>query len=248
MLNERLQDYQILENQKLADQIYRMTLLGDTSWVKKPGQFLNIAIDNAYLRRPISICEQRADQLVIIYKTVGFGTRQLAGKQPGERINALIGLGNGFTVNEQPALLLGGGVGVPPLYGLAKALAKQRIPTIAILGFNQRSEVFYEKEFQALCDQVLITTADGSYGYPGFVTDLLSQPAFRHLYYYACGPELMLKAVFKTSQAEGQLSFEARMGCGFGACMGCSCATLTGAKRICVEGPVMSSKELLWND
>ena len=249
MHKSRIQQYQIITNQLIAHDVYKMTLKGDNTWVTKPGQFMNIEIENAYLKRPISICEVIADGLVIIYKVVGFGTKQLACKQIGDNITALVGLGNGFTINDnQAVLIVGGGVGVPPLYGLSQALVKQGIKIKVVLGFNAKVDVFYEDEFRELSTNVIIATNDGTYGEKGYVSDVIKQAHWDQLYYYACGPEPMLKAVAQLSKAEGQLSFEARMGCGFGACMGCSCETITGYKRICVDGPIMLSKELIWKD
>ncbi|MBP5648952.1 MAG: dihydroorotate dehydrogenase electron transfer subunit [Clostridia bacterium] len=227
--------------------IFEMTLLGDISEIKAPGQFVNIKIDALYLRRPISVCSAYGGVLKIIYKVVGSGTEKMSRMKEGEKLDILSGLGNGYDVSKSGdrPLLIGGGVGVPPLYGLAENLIKNGKKTTVILGFNTKSEIFYENEFAKLGCDVYLTTVDGSAGIKGFVTDALSKD-IDYSHYYACGPEAMLKAVHKNCQSEGQLSFERRMGCGFGACMGCSCKTITGNKRICKEGPVLSSKEVLW--
>ena len=222
-----------------------MTLAGDNQGVKA-GQFINIKIDGFYLRRPISVCEIVDGGLKIIYKIVGKGTEVLSRMKTGEKLDVLIGLGNGYdlTLSGDKPLLIGGGVGVPPMYELCKQLIAQGKQVTVILGFNAKSEIFYEKEFENLGAKVLVTTADGSYGIKGFVTDAMK--GLDYSYFYTCGPEPMLKAVHKQSVTDGEMSFEERMGCGFGACMGCSCKTLTGNKRICKEGPVLKKGEILW--
>ena len=239
--------FQILSNEALTENVYKMVLQGDTSHITAPGQFVNIALSGLYLRRPISVCDLEGDRLTIIYKAVGKGTRQMAGMKEGT-LDILTGLGNGYDLSlsgEKP-VLLGGGVGVPPMYYLAKKLLQQGKKVRVILGFNTKSEVFYEEEFKRLGCAVTVTTVDGSYGVRGFVTDALQDAEYS--YFYTCGPEPMLKAVYKATKTSGQMSFEKRMGCGFGACMGCSCKTITGYKRICKEGPVMQKEEILWED
>ena len=239
--------FEIIENTALTDSVYRMRLQGDTSAVTAPGQFVNILLDGLYLRRPISVCDVTGDILTIIYKVVGKGTKQMSLMRSG-KLDILTGLGNGYDLSpagEKP-VLLGGGVGVPPMYLLAKELIAQGKEVQVILGFNTKSEIFYEEEFKALGCKVTVTTIDGSYGIKGFVTDALK--AMEYSYFYTCGPEPMLKAVYRASLTSGQMSFEKRMGCGFGACMGCSCKTITGYKRICKEGPVMKKEEILWED
>lgn len=239
--------FTITENTPLTANVYRMRLAGDTSAITAPGQFINIRLNGLYLRRPISVYDADGDAVTIIYKTVGRGTEQMARMRAGETLNALTGLGNGYDTapaGEHP-LLLGGGVGVPPLYLLAKRLIAEGRRVSAVLGFNTRSEVFCVSEFRALGCAVTVTTADGSCGEKGFVTDAL--PA-GYTYFYACGPEPMLKAVCRACGVSGQLSFEERMGCGFGACMGCSCKTISGSKRICKDGPVLRKEEILWGD
>lgn len=237
--------FSIVSNTPLTDSVYKMVLSGDTSAITAPGQFVNIQLTGKFLRRPISVCDYDAQTLTIVYKVVGKGTEQLASMTAGETLDILTGLGNGYDLapaGDRP-VLLGGGVGVPPLYHLAKRLLALGKEVTVVLGFNTASEIFYEKEFQALGCKVFVTTVDGSYGKKGFVTDALPED---YTYFYTCGPEPMLKAVYRTTNTSGQMSFEQRMGCGFGACMGCSCKTLTGNKRICKEGPVMRKEEILW--
>ena len=237
----------VAENKPLTREVYRMVLKGDVSAFTAPGQFLNLKLEGRFLRRPISLCDLGEDSAAIIYKVVGQGTAQMAVMQPGEKLDVLTGLGNGYDLADagEAPLLIGGGVGVPPMYLLAKRLRAQGKAVHALLGFNKASEIFYEEEFRALGCTVTVATADGSYGVRGFVTDALPKS---YSYYYCCGPEPMLRAVYKTAKGSGQLSFEKRMGCGFGACMGCSCKTITGYKRICKEGPVLRKEEIAWED
>lgn len=239
--------FEIIENTKLVPQVYRMKLKGDTGAITAPGQFVNIQLDGLFLRRPISVCDVCGDVLTIIYKVVGKGTEAMSKMHSGQ-LDILTGLGNGYDLSvsgDQP-VLLGGGVGVPPMYLLAKRLVMQGKTPAVILGFNKAEEVFYEDEFKALGCDVTVSTVDGSYGTKGFVTDVLKDMSYS--YFYTCGPEPMLKAVYRASTTSGQMSFEERMGCGFGACMGCSCKTLTGYKRICKDGPVMRKEEIQWED
>ena len=240
-------NFAIIENIALTDNVYKMTLQGDVSAIIAPGQFVNMKLDGLFLRRPISVCDVEGDILTIIYKAVGKGTAQMAQMKAGT-LDVLTGLGNGYdlSLSGDHPVLLGGGVGVPPMYLLAKKLLAEGKKVSVILGFNTKSEVFYEKEFLALGADVTVTTVDGSYGLKGFVTDALNNIGYT--YFYTCGPEPMLKAVYRASKTSGQMSFEKRMGCGFGACMGCSCKTITGYKRICKEGPVMKKEEILWED
>ena len=239
--------FTILENTPLTASVYRMVLRGDTSAITAPGQFVNIALDGKFLRRPISVCDYDASTLTLIYKVVGSGTAQLSA-MGGGTLDILTGLGNGYDISAagDAPVLIGGGVGVPPMYRLAKDLTAMGKTVSVILGFNTGSEIFLREEFEALGCQVIVTTADGSVGLRGFVTDALKDMDYS--YFYACGPEPMLKAVYKASKTPGQMSFEERMGCGFGACMGCSCKTLTGYKRICKDGPVMKKEEIQWED
>ena len=237
----------VTENRALTENVFLMKLQGDLSCISAPGQFVNIKLSGLYLRRPISVCDKDGDTLTIIYKVVGKGTLQMSRMTAGEKLDVLTGLGNGYdtSLSGEKPLLLGGGVGVPPLYLLAKKLISEGKKVSVILGFNTKSEVFFEKEFRALGCDVTVTCADGSYGTKGFVTDAMPCD---YTYFYTCGPEPMLKAVYRASKTSGQMSFEERMGCGFGACMGCSCKTLTGYKRICRDGPVMKKEEILWED
>lgn len=237
--------YQIAENAPLTSNVYRMRLIGDVSEITKPGQFINIKLDGKYLRRPISVCDVDNTSVTILYKVVGDGTEQLSQMREGT-LDVLTGLGNGYdmTVAGQTPLLIGGGVGVPPMYLLARKLIEQGKKVSVILGFNTKDEIFYEKEFLSLGADVTVTTVDGSYGMKGFVTNAMAN--MEYSYFYTCGPEPMLKAIYKVAKTSGQFSFEERMGCGFGACMGCSCKTVTGYKRICKDGPVLTKEEILW--
>ena len=239
--------FEILSNEALTDSVYKMVLRGDTSAITASGQFVNIQLDGLFLRRPISVCDYDEKTLTIIYKVVGKGTEAMASMKEG-RLDILTGLGNGYdlSVSGENPVLIGGGVGVPPMYNLAKKLLEQDRKVTVILGFNTKNEIFYEEEFKNLGCTVLVTTVDGSYGVKGFVTDALKDVPYT--YFYTCGPEPMLKAVYKASATSGQMSFEERMGCGFGACMGCSCKTLTGYKRICKDGPVMRKEEIAWEN
>lgn len=239
--------YEIKSNEKLTDSVYKIVLSGDVSHITAPGQFVNIKLDGKYLRRPISVCDIGEDSLTIIYKIVGAGTLQMSEMKKG-KLDLLVGLGNGYdlSLSGDSPILLGGGVGVPPMYLLTRKLIEQGKSVRVILGFNTAAEVFYEEEFKKLGAEVTVTTVDGSYGRKGFVTDVLREEEYT--YFYTCGPEPMLKAVYRESVTSGQMSFEKRMGCGFGACMGCSCKTITGYKRICKEGPVMQKEEILWED
>ena len=236
----------IADNRLIAKDIYKMTLVGDTGGISA-GQFVNVALDGLYLRRPLSVCDVNGNELMLIYKTVGVGTATMSGYGSGVVLDVLTGLGNGYdlTVPYTNPLLIGGGVGVPPLYLAAKELVKRGKTVTAILGFNTESEAFYTKEFASLGVKTLIATVDGTMGIKGFVTDAMKL-VDTYDYFYTCGPEAMLKAVFAATATSGQLSFEERMGCGFGACMGCTCKTVTGYKRICKEGPVLKKEEILW--
>lgn len=240
--------YKIISNSPLTDTVFKMVLEGDVSHIKNSGEFINIKLEGKYLRRPISVCDVDATTVTIVYKVVGGGTEQMSKMPVGTGLDILTGLGNGYdlALSGDKPLLLGGGVGVPPLYNLAKRLIEMGKKVTVVLGFNTKEEIFYENEFKALGAETYVTTADGSYGIKGFVTDAIKD--LDYTYFYTCGPEPMLKAVYKTSKTSGQMSFEERMGCGFGACMGCSCKTLTGYKRICKDGPVMKKEEILWED
>lgn len=238
--------YSVESNRPLAESIYEMVLKGDTSSLKNPGQFINIKLDGFYLRRPISVCDYDEETITIIYKTVGEGTKAMSLLKEGAVLDILCGLGNGFDTSKSgnAPVLIGGGVGVPPMYNLCKKLISQGKQVKVILGFNKKSEMFYEDEFKNLGAEVYVTTADGSYGIKGFVTDALEN--LDYTYFYACGPVPMFKAVESVAVTSGQYSFEERMGCGFGACMGCSCKTKYGNKRICKDGPVLEREEIIW--
>ncbi len=238
--------FTIKSNEAIAPNVYRMVLSGDTSAITASGQFVNIQLDGFFLRRPISVNDYDDSTLTIIYKVVGRGTEAMAEMTEGKTLDILTGLGNGYNTaksGDRP-LLIGGGVGVPPLYNLAKKLLAEGKKVSVILGFNNKNEIFCEKEFLDLGCDVYVTTVDGSYGIAGFVTSAMGK--IDYTYTYSCGPEPMLKAVYNESTTEGQYSFEERMGCGFGACMGCSCKTKYGNKRICKDGPVLEKGEIIW--
>ena len=240
--------YEIRSNEPLTGAVWRMVLEGDTQWITAPGQFVNIALEGRYLRRPISVCDYDAGTLTLVYKVVGGGTEQMSRMRPGHRLDLLTGLGNGFMLRDEVRrpLLVGGGVGVPPLYNLARRLLAAGRPVTVVLGFNTAAEVFYAEEFRALGCGVILATADGSAGIRGFVTTAIDAARPDFDYFYACGPLPMLRALAEAVEQDGQLSFEERMGCGFGACMGCSCKTKYGNKRICKEGPVLEKGEVIW--
>ena len=236
----------ILENEKIAKDIMKMVLEGETDSLSKPGQFINIKLEGKYLRRPISVCDYNENSITIIYKIVGSGTEQMAEMKKGESLDVLVGLGNGFDISysgDMP-VLIGGGVGVPPMYNVCKELKNKGIKSKVILGFNSIDDVFYKAEFEALGADVYVTTADGSFGKKGFVTDVLCH--LNYSYFFTCGPMPMFKAIEGIAKTSGQYSFEERMGCGFGACMGCSCKTKYGNKRICKDGPVLFREEIIW--
>ena len=237
--------FEIIENRPLTDSVMLMKLRGDTSDITAPGQFVNVKLDGLFLRRPISVCDCQGNVLTLIYKVVGKGTEVMKGMTGGS-LDILTGLGNGYdmTKSGENVLVIGGGVGVPPMYMLARLLREQGKKVTAVLGFNTKSEIFYEEEFKALGCETLVCTADGSYGVKGFVTDAMKGLSYD--YFYTCGPEPMLRAVYNATEVSGQFSFEERMGCGFGACMCCSCKTLYGNKRICKEGPVLEKEEIIW--
>ena len=223
-----------------------MVLEGDTSHITAPGQFINIKLDGKFLRRPISVCDYDGNTVTIIYKVVGGGTELLSTYEKFKSLDILTGLGNGYNTSKSgnTPLLIGGGVGVPPMYNLAKKLISEGKKVSVILGFNSSDDVFYEEEFKKLGATVTVTTADGTKGIRGFVTDAMADVDYS--YFYTCGPEVMFKAIEKIAKTSGQYSFEERMGCGFGACMGCSCKTKYGNKRICKDGPVLEREEIIW--
>ena len=238
--------YTIKKNKKIARNTMEMVLAGDTSPLTAPGQFINIRLEGFFLRRPISVCDWEEGETTIIYKIVGRGTEALSRMLPGQKLDVLSGLGNGYDISKAGTrpLLIGGGAGVPPMYGLAKALLASGVVPQVILGFNTKEEVFYDSEFQALGVGLTLVTADGSAGEKGFVTDVMKQKEYS--YFFTCGPAAMFRAIESIAVTSGQYSFEERMGCGFGACMGCSCQTKYGNKRICKEGPVLEREEIIW--
>ena len=238
--------YTITENKKLTKYVCLMKLSGDTSAITRPGQFINIQLEGRFLRRPISVCDCTEGEITILYKTVGGGTLQMSRMAPGQTLDVLTGLGNGFDIScsGDAPLLVGGGVGVPPMYLLCKKLLSAGKKPAVILGFNTKDEVFFEEEFKALGVETTVTTVDGSYGVKGFVTDAMK--LCRYSYFYTCGPMPMFRAIEACDITSGQFSFEERMGCGFGACMGCSCKTKYGSKRSCKDGPVLTREEIIW--
>jgi len=238
--------FKLKSNKKIAKNTYEWVLFGDTSGITASGQFVNIKLDGLFLRRPISVCDVRGDELVLIFKTVGEGTEKMAKAELQEEFDVLTGLGNGYdlSLSGDAPLLIGGGAGVPPMYMLARELIARGAKPTVILGFGSKDEVFYKESFEALGAKVLVTTVDGSCGIRGFVTNAME--GLDYTYFYTCGPEPMLKAVYNASVTSGQFSFEERMGCGFGACMGCTCKTKYGNKRICREGPVLAKEEIIW--
>ena len=238
--------FEILDNMQIAPSVFRMILKGDTTALSAPGQFVNIKIEGKFLRRPISVCDYDSEKIVLIYKAVGAGTELLSKMTAGETLDLLTGLGNGFDpgkCGEKP-LLIGGGVGIPPLYNLCKRLISMGKKPTVILGFNKKEEIFYDDMFAKLGAHTVVTTVDGSYGTKGFVTDAMKNADYD--YFYTCGPEPMFRAIEGVAETGGQFSFEERMGCGFGACMGCSCKTKYGTKRICKDGPVLCREEIVW--
>lgn len=238
----------VKQNQPLNESVYEMIVACDTSSIQQPGQFVDIRLEGLYLRRPISICAYDDTTITLVYKCVGKGTKQLSEMKVADTLDILVGLGNGYSLQEEDTsiLLIGGGVGVPPLYQLAREAIKKQKKVSVIMGFNTKKEVFYEDQFKQLGADVYVTTIDGSYGTKGVVTDVMETCTYD--YYYACGPKPMLQAVHKQALTKGQLSLEERMGCGHGACMGCTTKTKQGAKRLCVDGPVLTSEEVLWED
>lgn len=238
--------FEIKANNPIALNVYEMILSGEDSGITSPGQFVNIKLQEEYLRRPISVCDYDEKTITIIYKVVGVGTEKMSRMHPGEKLDLLLGLGNGFSTEKSGdnPVLIGGGVGVPPMFNLAKKLIAEGKAVSVILGFNKKDEIFYSDEFEKIGAKVYVATADGSVGTKGFVTDVLKD--LDYSYIYTCGPEPMLKAIYNISKTSGQYSFEERMGCGFGVCMGCSCKTKYGNKRICIDGPVLEKEEIIW--
>ena len=235
--------FEIQSNEQIAKNVYRMQLAGDTTGIL-PGQFVNIRVQGQFLRRPISVCNIEEGVLTIIYKVVGVGTEAMSHLPVGTQLDVLTVLGNGYDLTKagDAPLLVGGGVGVPPMYMLARQLREMGKNVRVILGFNTKDEVFYEEEFRQLGCDVTVTTVDGSHGVKGFVTNALDG---KQSYYYTCGPLPMIKALLQAVGTNGEVSMEERMGCGFGACMGCTIQTTQGPKRVCKEGPVFAANELM---
>ena len=239
--------FTIVSNGPVSGATYEMVLKGDTSAITAPGQFINIKLNGFYLRRPISVCDRNDSTVTILYKALGKGTEAMTAFAPGKELDILTGLGNGFDVaksGDRP-LLVGGGVGVAPMYLLAKELIAAGKSVTAVLGYNNGGDVFYADKLKELGVHTIVCTADGSVGVPGFVTDGMKEVE-GYTYLYTCGPEPMLKAVYNACETSGDFSFEERMGCGFGACMGCTCETKYGNKRICRDGPVLVKEEIVW--
>jgi dihydroorotate dehydrogenase electron transfer subunit len=236
----------LISQREIAEDTFEAVLSGDVSDITAPGQFVNIKLEGHFLRRPISVCDVSGDTLTIIYKVVGEGTRKMSRAPIGTEWQTLTGLGNGYdtSVSGDRPLLIGGGAGVPPMYMLCKKLISEGKTPSVILGFGTKNQVFYKEMFTNMGVLVAVTTNDGSEGTHGFVTDVMDN--FDYTYFYTCGPEPMLKAIYNKSKTSGQFSFEERMGCGFGACMGCTCETKYGNKRICRDGPVLVKEEIIW--
>ena len=240
--------FEIVTNRALTESVYEMTLTGDTSAITRPGQFVELSLEGLFLRRPISVCNYDEGKMTLIYKVVGKGTEQMAHLTQGTKIDTLTGLGNGFNDEAEcsSTLLVGGGVGVPPLYRLARNLIAKGKSVTVVLGFNTAAEIFYREQFEALGAKVIVATADGSCGVKGFVTDAIKESGVAADYFYSCGPLPMLRALCSAVECDGEISLEERMGCGFGICMGCSIMTKSGAKRVCKEGPVFKKEDVVW--
>lgn len=240
--------YTVRENVRLAEKTWRMVLEGDTSLLRAPGRFVNLLLPGKYLRRPISVSDYSDGCLTLLYDVVGDGTKAMSEMEPGTRIPTLTALGNGFNPEREctTPLLLGGGIGCAPLVNLARCLKEAgKTPTV-ILGFNRKEDVVLEEEFKNMGVRIVVATADGSHGVKGFVTDAMKELGISGDFFYACGPTPMLRALCLGLDIPGEVSLEARMGCGFGACMCCSVRTKDDAKRICKDGPVFLKDELIW--
>lgn len=243
--------YEILNNRRLTHKTWVMTLGGDTGAITAPGQFVNVAIPGKYLRRPISICDYSHErgEIVLLYDVAGEGTRMMSGMTPGQSLDILNGLGNGFSTasGARRPLLLGGGIGCAPLLALARALRNNGADPVAILGYNTAADSFgMDRWFGEIGVEAYVATVDGSVGTRGFVTDVIREKNIQGDYFHACGPMPMLRALCSSLDIPGEVSIESRMGCGFGACMCCSVETADGAKRICKDGPVFRKEELIW--
>lgn len=241
--------FELICNNALTADVFETVLKGDISDITSPGQFINIKLDGLFLRRPISVADldEKEATVTIVYKTVGAGTEKLKELKTGSRLNILTGLGNGYdlSVCGGDPLLIGGGVGTPPMYYLCRRLIEEGKSPRVILGFNKKDEIFFEDRFAELGVPVTVTTVDGSYGVKGYVTDAMKKER-GYSYIYACGPFAMMRGVADKAQTDGQFSLEERMGCGFGACMGCTVHTRSGDKRVCREGPVFEIKDIIF--
>lgn len=240
--------YRIISNNLIAKDTFELVLAGDTSAFSMPGQFADLAIPGFYLRRPISVHDWKDGELVLLYKVVGRGTAVLSGMQPGSELEALTGLGHGFDADApcRKPILVGGGLGAAPLYPLAKSFVSRGITPSVVLGFNTLSEIICKEKYEALGCKTVIATMDGSCGVKGFVTDAIREAGLEYDYFYTCGPKPMMKALSLSTEADGQISMEERMGCGYGACMGCTIVTASGARRVCKDGPVFKKEEIIW--
>ncbi|MGN0201631.1 MAG: dihydroorotate dehydrogenase electron transfer subunit [Candidatus Cryptobacteroides sp.] len=237
----------VLDNRQTASGIFEMRL-GGCSAACRAGQFVNLEVDGFFLRRPISVCDWEDGVLTLAYRVVGEGTAAMAAMAPGTRIDTLAALGNGFDTGVpcREALLAGGGIGLAPLYKLTRELVGKGVGVTVVAGFRTASEIFREEAFVKAGARFIVATEDGSRGVRGFVTDALREEGLSYDYIFSCGPLPMMKALCAATTAPAQMSLEERMGCGFGICMGCTCRTSSGAKRICKEGPVFKREEIIW--
>lgn len=240
--------FQIYSNTQVADKVYLMRLLGDTSGFFCPGQFADVALDGRFLRRPFAATEWDSEGFSLIYKVVGQGTEQMTGLCNGDTLDILTGLGNGFDTSlcRYSALIVCGGLGASPVFSLARQLVSEGRKVTVIMGFNKASDVFFVKEFESLGATVAVATMDGSVGIKGLVTDAIDALKPEFDCFYTCGPKVMMKAVCEKLQAPGQASLEERMGCGCGICYGCTCNTTKGARRVCADGPVFDKEDIIW--
>lgn len=240
--------YKVVSNQRLTAKTMKMVLEGDTQYITCAGQFVNVAVEGKFLRRPISVCDYDEKTITLLYDVVGEGTKAMSQMEEGAMLDLLTGLGNGFSENEpmEKPILLGGGIGCAPLYNLAKKLIARGLQPVVVLGFNGEKDVVAADMFEALGVRTYVATVDGSCGTKGFVTDVLREKEVQGDYFYACGPMPMLRAVCGGLDMAGEVSLDERMACGFGVCMCCSIETKSGTKRICKEGPVFRKEDLIW--
>ena len=236
----RQQTLTLLSCRALNASVYELILAGAEEM--RAGQFVELSVPGFYLRRPISVADSEDGRLTLLVKEVGEGTKKLRTLQEGARLDVLTSLGRGFDLSARTPLLVGGGIGCAPLYKLAKDFAAAGVRPRAVLGFRNAEEIYYAEEFARYCD-VTVATDDGSRGVKGNAVSVAED--IPHDRFYACGPQIMLRAAAQ-KLGEGEVSLEARMGCGFGACMGCSIVTVNGYARVCKEGPVFDAKEVVW--